>query len=572
MEVLGKYIKRYASSFGGAIAFLAAEAMIDLLQPTLMAYLIDRGVVNKDINTIWKVGMLMFALTAVGAVMAIGRNFISSRVSQQVGADLRSDVYRKIQGLDMATLNQFETGSLLTRMTNDINQLQNFIHGIMRVFVKAPLIACGSLIMVIFLNPSMAWILILVIIGAFLVIYLSMTLGYKYFAAVQKSLDQLNIRLREYLSGIRVVKAFQKQTDEVRHFDGINHHLKLSTEKALRVMAVFSPLIALVVNLGIVAVLWFGSLQMEAGTLEIGKLMAMVNYMIQLLGAMVLIAMIFNILVRTKASGVRIKELMCLESHFEKTGDLALEKLENISFSNVSFGYSNEHWVCEDINFKIKAGERIAIIGATGSGKSTLLQLLLRFYEPQKGSIKINEQPLVHYQQQSIRQQIALVPQKSTLFSGSIHYNLKWANPEASEEMVLEVLKSVDLLSFVNKQPEGLETILGRGGVNLSGGQKQRMAIARALLTNPQVLILDDATSAVDVVTEQQIKRALDAWPNPLTVVMVVQRIAMAMGADKIIVMDDGKMVGFDPHEVLLENCQVYRELYDSQIGNGVSA
>lgn len=572
MEVLGKYIKRYASSFSGAIAFLAAEAMIDLLQPTLMAYLIDQGVVNKDINTIWKMGMLMFALTAVGAVMAIGRNFISSRVSQQVGADLRSDVYRKIQGLDMATLNQFETGSLLTRMTNDINQLQNFIHGIMRVFVKAPLIACGSLIMVIFLNPSMAWILILVIIGAFLVIYLSMTLGYKYFAAVQKSLDQLNIRLREYLSGIRVVKAFQKQTDEVRHFDGINHHLKLSTEKALRVMAVFSPLIALVVNLGIVAVLWFGSLQMEAGTLEIGKLMAMVNYMIQLLGAMVLIAMIFNILVRTKASGVRIKELMCLESRFEKTGDLALEQLEKISFTDVSFAYSNERWVCEEIKFEIKAGERIAIIGATGSGKSTLLQLLLRFYEPQKGTIKINEQPLVNYQQKSIRQQIALVPQKSTLFSGSINYNLKWANPEASEEMVLEVLKSVDLLSFVNKQPEGLETILGRGGVNLSGGQKQRMAIARALLTNPQVLILDDATSAVDVVTEQQIKRALDAWPNPLTVVMVVQRIAMAMGADKIIVMDDGKMVGFDSHEVLLENCQVYRELYDSQIGSGVSA
>ncbi len=572
MEVLGKYIKRYASSFSGAIAFLAAEAMIDLLQPTLMAYLIDQGVVNKDINTIWKMGMLMFALTAAGAVMAIGRNFISSRVSQQVGADLRSDVYRKIQGLDMATLNQFETGSLLTRMTNDINQLQNFIHGIMRVFVKAPLIACGSLIMVIFLNPSMAWILILVIIGAFLVIYLSMTLGYKYFAAVQKSLDQLNIRLREYLSGIRVVKAFQKQTDEVRHFDGINHHLKLSTEKALRVMAVFSPLIALVVNLGIVAVLWFGSLQMEAGTLEIGKLMAMVNYMIQLLGAMVLIAMIFNILVRTKASGARIKELMCLESHFEKTGDLPLQQLEKISFSDVSFAYSNERWVCEDIKFEIKAGERIAIIGATGSGKSTLLQLLLRFYEPQKGSIKINEQPLANYQQKSLRQQIALVPQKSTLFSGSINYNLKWANPEASEEMVLEVLKSVDLLSFVNKQPEGLETIVGRGGVNLSGGQKQRMAIARALLTNPQVLILDDATSAVDVVTEQQIKRALDAWPNPLSVIMVVQRIAMAMGADKIIVMDGGKMVGFDQHEVLLDNCQVYRELYDSQIGSGVSA
>ena len=330
MNVLGKYIKRYAKSFIGAISFLAAEAFIDLLQPTLMAYLIDEGVVLKDMDTIWRMGLIMMGLTALGALMATVRNIISSRVSQQVGSDLRSDVYRKIQGMDMATLNRYETGSLLTRMTNDISQLQNFIHGIMRVFVKAPLIAFGSLTMVIVLNPSMAWILVLVIAGTFSVIILSMTFGYRFFAAVQKSLDQLNIRLREYLSGIRVVKAFQKQSDELKHFEKVSSELRFSTEKALRVMAVFSPLVALVVNLGIVAVLWFGSLQRAGGTLEIGKLMAMVNYMIQLLNAMILIAMIFNVLVRTKASGVRIEEIMSLKSGFAPSGEKILEKVDSI--------------------------------------------------------------------------------------------------------------------------------------------------------------------------------------------------------------------------------------------------
>lgn len=571
MNVLGKYIKRYAKSFIGAISFLAAEAFIDLLQPTLMAYLIDEGVVRKDMDTIWRMGLIMMGLTALGALMATVRNIISSRVSQQVGSDLRSDVYRKIQGMDMETLNRYETGSLLTRMTNDISQLQNFIHGIMRVFVKAPLIAFGSLTMVIVLNPSMAWILVLVIMGTFAVIILSMTFGYRFFAAVQKSLDQLNIRLREYLSGIRVVKAFQKQSDELKHFEKVSSELRFSTEKALRVMAVFSPLVALVVNLGIVAVLWFGSLQRAGGTLEIGKLMAMVNYMIQLLNAMILIAMIFNVLVRTKASGVRIEEIMSLKSGFAASGDALLEQVDSIEFSEVAFAYNEQRWILEDLNFRIQAGERIAIIGATGTGKSSLLQLLLRFYEPQKGDVRINDLPLQHYQQKSLRRQMALVPQKSLLFSGTFLYNLKWANPEATEEAVLAALKAVDLDKFVAQLPMGLETVIGRGGVNLSGGQKQRMAIARALLTNPQVLILDDVTSAVDVVTEQQIRRSLEHWPQTMTVIMVVQRIAMAMSATRIMVMDEGKIVGFDRHETLLAHCQVYRELYDSQIGNGVS-
>lgn len=572
MKFLWPYIKRYQKSFLGAIGFLAAEAMIDLLQPTLMAYLIDRGVIAKRLDLIWQLGVMMMGLTLLGAVMATLRNFISSRVSQQVGADLRLDAYKQIQSLSMAQISTFETGSLMTRMTNDINQLQNFIHGMMRVFVKAPLMAVGSLTMVVILRPSMAWILILVILGTFGVIIASMTFGYRYFAAVQQAIDQLNIRLREYLSGIRVVKAFQRQQEETRRFETVSDALRASTQRAQRVMAVFSPLVALIVNLGIVALFWQGYLERTGGDLEIGKLMAMVNYMIQLLGAMVLIAMIFNVLVRTRASGVRIGALMDLEVQKTNEDKLPLTQVENIRADQLWFAYGDERWVLEDLSLNIQAGERIAILGATGSGKSTLLQLLLKFYEPQKGQVLINGLPLDSYQEKSLRKQIALVPQKSLLFSGSIAYNLKWACPDASDEAVERALKAVDLWQFALGLPDGLETKVGRGGVNLSGGQKQRMAIARALLTDPQVLILDDATSAVDVVTEQQIRRALEQWPHPMTVIMVVQRMAMAMSANRILVLDDGRKAGFDTHEALMADCTVYKEMYASQIGSGVGA
>lgn len=572
MKFLWPYIKRYQSSFLGAIGFLAAEAMIDLLQPTLMAYLIDRGVIAKRLDLIWQLGLMMMGLTFLGAVMATLRNFISSRVSQQVGADLRLDAYKQIQGLSMAQISTFETGSLMTRMTNDINQLQNFIHGMMRVFVKAPLMAVGSLTMVIILRPSMAWILVLVILGTFGVIVASMKFGYRYFAAVQQAIDQLNIRLREYLSGIRVVKAFQRQQEETRRFEAVSDALRASTQRAQRVMAVFSPLVALIVNLGIAALFWQGYLERINSNLEIGKLMAMVNYMIQLLGAMVLIAMIFNVLVRTRASAVRIEALMDLEVQTENLEKLPLKQIENITVEQLWFAYGDERWILEDLSFDIQAGERIAVLGATGSGKSTLLQLLLKFYKPQRGSILINGLSLDSYQEKSLRKQIALVPQKSLLFSGTLAYNLKWACPDTSDEAVERALKAVDLWQFALGLPDGLETRVGRGGVNLSGGQKQRMAIARALLTNPQVLVLDDATSAVDVVTEQQIRRALEQWPEPMTVIMVVQRMAMAMSANRILVLEDGKKAGYGSHEALMADCAVYKEMYASQIGSGVGA
>lgn len=571
MNILWKYIKNYKLSFVSAILFLAAEAMIDLLQPTFLAHLIDQGVVEKDMQTILRTGFLMLSLTGLGALMATGRNFISSKVSQQVGSDLRKDVYVKIQHLEMNALSQYETGSLMTRMINDVNQLQNFIHGMMRVFVKAPLIAIGSLVMVYYLNPDMVWLLVLVIILAFTVIGGSMKLGYTYFEAVQKALDKVNIKLREYLNGIRVVKAFHRESLEVEGFSGVNEHLKDSTTKALRVMAFFSPLVALSVNLGIVGVLSIGALQVQAGGMAVGKLMAMVNYMIQLLNAMILIAMIFNVLVRTRASANRIGEVMGEESLMAE-GEKVFEHFESLDVSHVAFAYSKEKWVLKDVNFQVHKGETLAIIGPTGSGKSSLLSLLLRFYDLEKGSIAYNGSDISQFDRKSLRKAIAYVPQKSILFTGSFTYNLKWAAPQATPADIEMALRAVDLYDFVQSLPQGLETMIGRGGVNLSGGQKQRMAIARALLSNPEVLLLDDATSAVDVTTEQNIRLALQKWHKPITVIMVVQRIAMAMHAHRIVVIENGQVQAIGTHDALCSAGGLYRELYELQIGKGVEA
>lgn len=568
MGILWPYINRYKLSFIGAIIFLAAEAMIDLLQPTFLAYLIDQGVLEKDLSTILKMGFFMLVLTVVGAIMATGRNFISSRVSQQVGSDLRQDVYRKIQTLEMESLSHYETGSLMTRMINDVNQLQNFIHGIMRVFVKAPLIALGSLVMVFTLNPDMAWLLVVVIVLAFAVIGGSMKLGYRYFEAVQKSLDKLNIKLREYLSGIRVVKAFHREVLEVEGFSKVSEELRDSTVNAQRMMAFFSPLVALVVNLGIVGVLSLGAFQIQTGNMAVGKLMAMVNYMIQLLNAMILIAMIFNVLVKTRASASRIGQVL-FEETAKTYGTQVFSDFQSLALEQVSFGYNKDKWVLKDLNFKISKGDLVAIMGPTGSGKSSLLSLLLRFYDPTSGDVLYNGANLKDYDLKALRKKVAYVPQKSVLFTGTFAYNLKWAAKEASEEDIERALKAVDLYDFVKSLPRGLDTLIGRGGVNLSGGQKQRMAIARALLSYPEILLLDDATSAVDVTTEQNIRLALKQWPRPMTVVVVVQRIAMAMHAHQILILENGNLKASGTHETLLSEGGLYRELYQLQIGGG---
>lgn len=574
--------------FTVAIIILGLEAASDLLMPTIMAQLIDQGVVAKNMEVIQEKGLLLLLLTGFGAASAALRNVISSHVSQKTGSEIRFDLYEKIQSLDFEQLNQFDSGSLITRLTNDVNLVQQFIHGIMRVFVKAPMIFLGSLIMVITLSGSLAMVLAIILPLVVLSIIMNMRIGYPHFMKMQEALDKLNGAFREYLAGVRVIKAFNRFEHEDDRFHSHNNRLSQAATKAMRIMAVFSPLNTLILNLGIALLLLLGGLMVNAGSFEVGKVMALVNYMFQIIMSLGLITMIFNLLIRTKASAERLNQIFVLDggmeaesinnlaqgSHEEETRhhEAVKDLFEQgtLKFEKVSFKYdkSSDDFVLKDINFECRPNETIGIIGATGSGKSALLQLIPRFFNPQEGKILIGEVDYKTISPKALRTCIAVVPQKSFLFSGTIEDNLKWGNPAATSEDLQSCLKMACADGFVESFEKGLQTFLGQGGVNLSGGQKQRLSIARALVKAPNLILLDDATSAVDVTTERAIREGFKTFKNPFRCIIVAQRITSVKSADRILVLDQGRQVGFDTHDGLMKNCPVYKDIYDSQLGH----
>ena len=571
LKYLGKYWSKYWKPFSTAVTFLMVEAICDLLQPTIMADIVDVGVVGGDLNYVLARGGLMLGVAAFGAVSAISRNIISSKVSQNFGLDLRSDLYRKIQFFSFDSIDKFETASLVTRLTNDVTQVQNFVHGLMRIFVKAPLLCIGGLVMASLLNPKMVWVLIAIVPIVGLIIFASMKIGYPFFTKVQKALDKVNGVMREYLSGVRVVKAFNRFDFEILRFGKSNEELADTSIKAMRVMAVFAPFINLTVNISIVAVLWFGGYRANNGTMQVGQIMAFINYMTQILFSLMMISFVFTNFVRAKASSERIGEVLSEKSNMtEAATPLSLDKKKgNVEFVNVSFGYGKASGepVLKDINFSIKQGEILGIIGSTGSGKSTLVNLIPRFYDAVFGTIKVNGEDVRAVDSKSLREKIAMVPQKTILFTGSIADNLKWGKDNATNAEIEQAAEAAQAHSFITTFPEGYETQLGQGGVNLSGGQKQRVSIARALIRKPEILILDDCTSAVDVTTEANIKNALKTNYKELTCIIIAQRITSVMDADKILVMDNGEIAGMGKHEELMDSCKIYQDIFHSQIG-----
>jgi ATP-binding cassette, subfamily B, multidrug efflux pump len=571
MPFLRKYVRKYGKLFCIAVLFLTFEAICDLMQPTIMAKMIDVGVANKDIDYIWKMGSIMLLITAFGALSACTRSILASIVSQNFGAELRSDLFRKIQFLSFRDIDQFDRASLVTRLTNDVTQVQVFVNGLMRIFVKAPLLAIGGLIMATRLNVQLSVVLAVVVPLVALLIIINMRLGFPLFIKVQKALDRVNGVMREYLSGVRVVKAFNRFDFEVVKFSKSNEDFQNKSISAIRLMSIFSPAIILTVNLGIVAVLWMGGLGVANGQMQVGHIIAFTNYMTQILFSLMMISMVFNMFVRAKASTGRILEVFSLEdrmSWIENGIEVPSEKGE-IEFENVTFSYDGvfENAVLKNINLTCLPGETIGIIGSTGSGKSTLVNLIPRFYDVNSGTIKVDGEDIRAYNPEKLREKIAIVPQKTILFTGSVEENIKWGNEVASREEVENAAKMACAHEFVSQSPEGYQTKIGQGGVNFSGGQKQRISIARALVRHPEILILDDSTSAVDMVTEAKIKESLKKAAHGLTCLLIAQRITSVMDADKIVVMDQGKMVGVGKHEELLMNCQVYQEIYQSQIG-----
>lgn len=575
MGFLAKYIKKYWKSFSLAVLFLTFEAISDLLMPTIMAEIIDVGVAGRDLEYVFKMGGIMLLITLFGAIAASTRSIIASIVSQSFGAELRSDLYKKIQTLSFKNIDRFERASLITRLTNDVTQVQVFANGLMRIFVKSPLLAIGGLIMATRLNLQLSVVLIVVVPIVAIFIILNLRLGFPMFSKVQKALDSVNGVMREYLSGVRVVKAFNRFDVEVAKFDKANENFKMQSISATRLMAVFSPAIMLTVNLGIVAVLWIGGFGVTNDNVQVGHIIAFINYMTQILFSLMMISMVFNMFVRAKTSAVRIGEVFAQVDDLTWKSEVYEAPVEKgrIEFQDVSFSYEGTSGepVLKNINLTILPGETVGIIGSTGSGKSTLVGLIPRFYDVSAGRIKVNGEDIHLVDPKRLRENIAFVPQKTILFTGSVEENIKWGKEDASFEEIEAAAEIAGAHDFITASPEGYQTRIGQGGVNFSGGQKQRLSIARALIRNPQILILDDSTSAVDVTTEARIKAGLKKYAKGLTCLLIAQRITSIIDADKIVVIDHGEIVGIGKHEQLLRDCRVYQEIYQSQVGKEVA-
>ena len=545
------------------------EVLCDLLQPTLTSTIIDKGVSYNDMSFVLKYGFLMIGVSIFGAFIAINRNKLATTVAQNFGADLRSDVFNKIQSFDFDNIDKFERGSLITRLTNDITNIQNFIYGLMRIFVRAPLLAIGCIIMSIRLDLKMSLIVLTIvpIVGG--LIYINLKYGYPYFLKVQRAIDKVNGVIREYLRGVRVVKAFNRFDFEEDRFENVNEDLTYKSVSSMKFMAVFNPVITLIVNMAIVIIIWNGATRVNIGTIQVGKIVAFTNYMTQLLFALMSTTMIFSSLIRAKTSTERINEIFLEENDIKEiSSDICnSSEIGNIKFEKVTFSYKGLKGepIIDNISFTLEKGMTLGIVGSTGSGKTTLINLIPRFYDAKSGKILIDGVDIRNYTFEELRDKISIVPQKTVLFSGTIKENIKWGKEDATDDEVREVCKIADADSFITSFNKGYDSIVGQGGSNLSGGQKQRIAIARALIKKPEILILDDSTSALDTDAEYRIRKSLKEYSKDMTTILIAQKISSVINADKIIVLDHGKIVGEGTHDELMSTCEVYQGIYKSQ-------
>lgn len=573
MKLMLHFIKRHIGMFLIAVLFLTVETFADLLQPTFMSYIVDKGVKGQELGLILRYGLIMLGITAMGAIGAVVRNIYASNTSQLIGKEIRLAIYEKVQTLSYENIDRLQPASIITRITNDVTQMQNFINGIMRIMLKAPVTCIGAVVLIILQMPRLLPLMLVILVCAGLLIYGNMKLGYPRFDRMQKKLDGLNQTSREFLSNIRVVKAFRAEEQEQEKFQEASAWLAQAGVSSMRVIAIFGPLINLTVNMGIVIMLWISGRELTG---EIGRLMACVNYMTQVLFALGMVSNILNSAVRAVASSARVQEILDempaqkeVEAGSFLTADGQGDCLAgSISFQQVSFTYAGSaRPAVQEADFTVREGETIGIIGPTGSGKSTLVNLVPRFYDATQGQVLVGDKDVTQVPMALLRQMIAVAPQKALLFSGTIEENLRWGDKQAASEEVRRMAETACADEFITGLPDGYGTMLGQGGVNLSGGQKQRLSIARALLKKPRILILDDCTSALDATTEARVLAGIRRESAGMTVLLVSQRITTVMKADHILCMEDGRVCGFGTHEELLADCEPYQAIYRSQIG-----
>lgn len=571
MKIYMRYFTKYKYWFFIAVSCVALEALCDLLGPTLMSHIINDGIELGMIQNVYLWGGRMIFAAALGAVFAVSRNIIASKVSQSFGADLRYDLFSKILNFRQGSADKIDSGSLIIRMTNDVTQLTQFVNGTMRIFFKAPLTCIGSIILASILNLRLSIIIYLVVIIVGLLLYLGMRLSYPRFGKLQAAMDRLNTVVEEYLMGVRLIKAFGTYSDEASRFEDDNTNLMKKGVHAQIVITFISPILTLVVGLGSAAALLAGSRLFTLGLTQPGQISAFIVYMAQILSSLLMITNIFNTFVKTKASVSRITEILNCEDDFknsENNSDAVISGM--VEFNNVTFSYPGGSGVpaIKNLSFYVPAGKSLAVIGPTGSGKSTLAWLLLRLYDPDKNSsIMFDGKDIKKLDIETVRKSVALVPQKAMLFSGTVLDNITWGNPKAEKAQVEAAIRTSGA-DFIYEMENDIDTYLGSGGVNISGGQKQRISIARGLIKNSPILVLDDATSALDTLTETKVRDNLLSEDNKSTVILITQRCSTAMFADNILVLSDGERVGFGTHDELLEECSIYREIFDSQIGS----
>jgi ATP-binding cassette subfamily B protein len=573
MKKLIRYLKPYTLFAILAPLFMLIEVICDLYQPTLLAHIVDNGILKNNFQLILHTGLVMLAVAFIGVIGGVSCTVFSSLASQYFGRDLRNELFKKVQQFSFSNIDKFHTSSLITRLTNDINQLQTLVMMSLRIMVRAPLLFVGGIIMAIYLNKNLSIIFLFSIPILASIFLFIMKKSFPLFSEVQKRIDYVNNVVRENLVGIRVVRAFRREDYEKERFKYANTMLMNAVIKAIMLMIIAMPLFMLVMNLSILVVLWFGGLLVNQGNMKVGEVMAYINYMGQIMFSLMMIGNILMFVSRASVSAERVLEVLeeKIDIQNKENADKTPIRGGKVKFEHVYFSYFNkEESVLKDINFEVNSGEIIGIIGTTGSGKSTLVNLIPRLYDVTSGRILIDGRDIRDIDLKILRDAISMVPQDTILFSGTIKENICWGKEDATYEEIIESAKIAQAHEFIIRLPQGYDTVIGERGVTLSGGQKQRIAIARALIKKPKILILDDATSALDFATEQKIIHGLRGIIKNCTTFIVAQRVSTMMNADKIIVLDKGKIVGFGSHAELLKNNDFYREIYKSQIDEEV--
>lgn len=566
-ELLKKYLRPYRKQLIIGPIFKLLEAVFEILIPTLMVYVIDIGVAQRDRTYIYRMLFLMLGISVLGLLSALICQYSASIASQGFGTKLRNAMFEHITGMPNTEINRFGSSSLVNRITNDVNVLQQAVAMLIRLVIRAPFIAIGSLIMAMLLDFKLAMVILLSIPLLVLVIYFVMSRSSKYYSKAQSKLDGISLVTKENLSGVRVIRSFDGTERETERFEDVNGEYLNISKRVSKISSLLNPMTTMIMNVAIIAILYFGGVRVNSGGMTQGEIIAFINYIAYILNALIVVANLIVLFTKAKVSLGRVTEVLKTDNTISYTSDERIGTPETaVEFQNVSFQYQNiGDYALENINFHLNQGETLGIIGATGSGKSTLIHLITRFYDATKGKVLVFGRDVQSYPMEELRQLISIAMQKALLFKGTIADNIRQGKQDATDEEIYQAAATAQALEFIEKKKEKFHAPVERSGKNLSGGQKQRLSIARAIVRKPKLLILDDCTSALDYATDARFRKALREYAEDLTLIIVSQRISGIRDADHILVLDDGGVAGFGNHENLMATCEKYREIVRSQ-------